>query len=262
MQEINVLIVDDEQEACENLQSILKDYIDEPINILGCANTTREAEEKIAALKPDAIFLDIEMPNENAFQFLERLESIPFEIIFVTAYDEYAIRAFKLNAVDYILKPISISELKKGIEKLKERVTYRRIMNSNAKAYGALAQQINTRKKQAQLILRENNNWEAIPFKNITYLKAMGSYSNLYYLQDGVEKCTLMSRAISEYEEVLPPEMFFRIHRSYLINCDHVQKITKGELPAVILKDNMELPVSRRRFTQLVGFLKNYKADA
>src|SRR5579872_4566369 len=91
---INVLIVDDEKEACVNLENILKDYVDEGINIVGLAHNAKEAERQINEFAPDAVFLDIEMPNENAFHFLERISPVNFEVIFVTAYDEYAIRAF------------------------------------------------------------------------------------------------------------------------------------------------------------------------
>ncbi|WP_118974359.1 LytR/AlgR family response regulator transcription factor [Taibaiella koreensis] len=258
MYTLNVLLVDDEREACENLQNILSQFIDHPVNTMGFAHSTREAEEKIQELGPDAIFLDIEMPNENAFQFLERLASVNFEIIFVTAYDEYAIRAFKLNAVDYILKPINIDDLRKAIEKLKERVTYRKVIHANAHGYNELAQQINLRKKQSQIILRDNNTWEALPFSNIVYIKAMGSYSKIFYQLNGEEKNILMSRSISEYEDLLPKDIFFRIHRSYLVNCGYVQKLTKEEIPSIVLMDKSILPIGRRRFSELVLFLKNY----
>src|ERR1700689_5825299 len=118
---LNVLIVDDEMEACDNLKNILMEYVDKEINIAGIANNTREAEAQINNFLPDAVFLDIEMPNENAFHFLSRISPFGFEVIFVTAYDEYAIKAFKLNAVDYILKPISIAELTAAVQKLKEK---------------------------------------------------------------------------------------------------------------------------------------------
>jgi len=97
---LNVIIVDDEMDACKNLQKILVEYVDSGINILSIANSTAEAEKQILEHKPDVVFLDIEMPNENAFEFLDRIVEINFEVIFVTAYDEYAIKAFKLNAID------------------------------------------------------------------------------------------------------------------------------------------------------------------
>lgn len=255
---MNVLLIDDEPEACANLQNILSEYIDEHIVIAGIAYNTKDAEEKIAELQPDAIFLDIEMPNENAFQFLERLSPINFEIIFVTAYDEYAVRAFKLNAVDYILKPINIDELIKAVKKLKERVTYRKVVNSNTTGhrYSELAQQINLKKKQQQLILRDNNTWETVPFKNVTYVKAMGSYCKIFYIDGDEEQSVLMSRSIAEYEEIFPEEIFFRVHRSYLVNCSYIKKILKDDVLSIQLQDKTILPIGRRRFSDLVLFLK------
>src|SRR5690242_15259365 len=119
---LQVLIVDDEKKACTNLKNILLEFVDPGIVIAGIANSTAEAESLIADTTPDAIFLDIEMPTENAFHFLDRISPVNFEVIFVTAYEEYAVRAFRLNAVDYILKPISIAELKKAVQRLKDRI--------------------------------------------------------------------------------------------------------------------------------------------
>ncbi len=257
METLNLLLVDDEQEACMNLKHILLDYIDKDINILDVAHSTKDAEEKIARLKPNAVFLDIAMPNENAFQFLERISPINFEIVFVTAYDEYAVRAFKLNAVDYVLKPIHIEDLRNAVEKLKEKVFYRNIVN-NVPVYSELSQQIGRKKKQSQIILKDNNIMEAVPFRHIHYIKAMGSYSMIYYFKNREEKTFLMSRPISEYEDLLPKDTFFRIHRSYLLNCSCIRKIVKDEIPSVILQDNTHLPIGRRRFSALMSFLENF----
>jgi two-component system LytT family response regulator len=254
---IRAIIVDDEHEACINLKNIINDYIQIDIDILDFAYSTFEAEEKIKTLNPDAIFLDIEMANENAFQFLERLSQIDFDIIFVTAYDEYAIRAFKLNAVDYILKPINIDELAKAIEKLQQRIKYRKIISNNPQGYQELAQQIRQKTQQQQIILKDNNQYETISFKDICYVKAMGSYSKIFFKKDNAYRSLLMSKAISEYEELFPNDLFFRIHRSYLVNCKFVNTISKEEM--IVSLDNKEtLPVGRRRFTELLQFLKKY----
>src|SRR5579872_2150289 len=115
---LKVLIVDDERKACINLRNLLLTYVDKDINIAGIASDTHDAYTQIIKHTPDAVFLDIEMPNENAFHFLERIGPVDFEVVFVTAFDEYAVRAFKLNALDYILKPISVSELRNAHAKL------------------------------------------------------------------------------------------------------------------------------------------------
>lgn len=261
MDGINVIIIDDEQEACSNLQNILNDYIEEKVDILAFANSTREAEEKILSLNPDAIFLDIEMPNENAFQFLERLPAINFEIVFVTAYDEYAIRAFKLNAVDYILKPINIGELGQAVKKLRERLNLKKLLQGQTSQYNELAAQISQKKKQHQIILRDKNDLEVVPFKDIIYVKAMGSYSQIVFSKGSVEKSLVMSRSIADYEEMLPSEIFFRAHKSYLVNCFFVKKIMKDEQLSVQLTNNTFLPVSRRRLSDMILFLKSHNLD-
>lgn len=259
MQEIiKVLLIDDEPEACDNLQNIINQFINDKITILGYAHSTQEAEQKIKALKPDAVFLDIEMPNENAFQFLERLDKIDFEIVFVTAYDEYAIRAFKLNAVDYILKPINIEELGNAVSKLRERVMVRNLLNTTADSYKDVANQISTKKKQQKIILSDSGHWESVSFTNIIYVKAMGSYSKIYYNNDAGEQSIIMSRSIAEYEEMLPEDLFFRIHRSVLVNCQYAYKIIKGDTKFLQLNNQTQLPIGRRRFTELVRFLKAY----
>lgn len=262
MDNIRAIIVDDEQEACTNLANILNEYIEEKIDILACVNSTTDAEEKIKKLTPDAIFLDIEMVNENAFQFLERLDIIDFEIIFVTAYDENAIRAFKLNAVDYILKPINIEELDKAIQKLKERIKYRKILSSTPNLYHNLAKQITKKASQQQLILKENNQYESVLFKDVRYVKAMGSYSKIFFKKGNTYKSLLMSRGIADYEELFPNDLFFRAHRSYLVNCKLINKISKEEM--IVFLDNKDtLPVGRRRFAGLLQFLqKNNFTDA
>lgn len=261
MEKINVIIIDDEQEACSNLQNILNEFIEEQINILAFANSTGEAEEKITRLQPDAIFLDIEMANENAFQFLERMQPFQFEIIFVTAYDEYAVRAFKLNAVDYILKPINIAELNEAVKKLSEKLRLKRLLQHQTPDYGDLAQQMNQKKKQHQIILRDKNDLEVVPFKDVLYVKAMGSYAQIVFLKGNTEKSLVMSRSIADYEDMLPSDIFFRAHKSYLVNCQFVKKIIREEQLSVELTNTTVLPVSRRRLSDMILFLKNHDLD-
>lgn len=253
---INVLIIDDEPEACANLQNILSEYIEGDICVKGCFHSTREAEAQITLLAPDAVFLDIEMPHENAFQFLERLEHIRFEIIFVTAYDEYAIRAFKLNAVDYILKPINISDLQLAVGRMADRLHYKRITSGAQGDYRELSEQIRRKKEQHHIIIRENHHMETVALQDIIYVKAMGSYSRLYYRKGAEDKNVLMSRPIAEYETLFPAEMFFRSHRSYLVNGRFLHKISREEMQ-VRMTNGEVLPIGRRRFSDLLTFLKS-----
>lgn len=253
---IKFLIVDDEKEACINLRNMLIEYVNPGLYIAGIANSTHEAEQQIAKIEPDAIFLDIEMPKENAFQFLERMSPFKFEVIFVTAYDEYAIKAFKLNAVDYILKPISIAELQHAVQKLQQRLNVKKFL-SNGGSFAEIANQIKNKIKQHRITLRDNNNIDVIDFKDICFVEAQGSYSRIVFLKNGEVKEITMSNSISEYEELLPTDHFYRVHRSYLINCAHVKKIIKEDAHYIVINETATIPVSRRRYLPLLEFLKN-----
>jgi two-component system LytT family response regulator len=256
---LSVLLVDDEIEACRNLKSILLEFIDPNINIVGVAHSTAEAEKQLQVHNPDAVFLDIEMPNENAFQFLERVSPIHFEVVFVTAYDEYAIRAFKLNAVDYILKPISISELANAVVKLKERMRYKSLIGAGGNGnndFSEVSKQITNKAKLNKITLKGNNNVELVSFKDIIYVEAFGKYSKVFFLKNNAVVDILTSYAISDYEELLPNEVFYRIHKSFLINCAHIKQIHKDDTTSLTMNYSITIPVSRRRFSSLLEFLQ------
>ncbi|ASZ11232.1 LytTR family DNA-binding domain-containing protein [Chitinophaga pendula] len=253
---VSFLIVDDEKEACKNLKNLLYTYVDPDIHIAGIAHTTEEAVQQITLLQPDALFLDIEMPGENAFGFLERIYPFSFEIVFVTAYDEYAIKAFKLNAVDYLLKPIDIPELVNAVRKVEEKLRYKHLHWDVDNTYGKLSKQINGKAKPQQITLKDNNCIEIVDFKHLIYVAANGSYSRIYFQKGNVVKDIILSHSIAEYEELLPPELFFRIHKSYLVNCMYVRQIIREDNPQVMVGDT-KLPVGRRRYAALMTYLKN-----
>jgi two-component system LytT family response regulator len=257
MDRINVFIVDDEIEACENLSTMLHKYTD--INIVGTAYTTADAEEQIAKLQPQVVFLDIEMHEENAFQFLDRVSPFSFDVIFVTAYDEYAIWAFKVNAIDYILKPIDPDEISRSLKRIRER--YAKDGGSSMSAtslFAPLELQIRDREKPQQIMLRNTDHHEVVLFKDIVYVEAIGRYSKIFFYQNSVLKWLLMSRNISEYEELFPANWFFRSHRSFLINCTYIKQLHKDkEAGFALLKDKQKLPVSRRKYSDLMLFLKS-----
>jgi two-component system LytT family response regulator len=252
---IKVLIVDDEKKACANLYNMISDFVDAPLQVCGIAYSTAEAELLIQQYRPDAIFLDIQMPHENAFDFLERISPINFEIIFVTAYDEFAVRAFKLSAVDYILKPISIVELSHAVGKLQEKIQYNHIVGKESVSYATLSRQIITRERFSKITLRGINGVEIVDIKDISFIEALSSYSKIQFYKNGALHEITMSNPLSDYEEILPEDMFFRIHRSYLVNCAQVVKIETDELNNIIVKPDVVLPVSRRRVGALKEFL-------
>ena len=253
---IKALIVDDENKACINLKSLLLDYVDPELNIVGLANSTREAEEMAIKFTPDVLFLDIEMPNENAFGFLDRISPVPFEVIFVTAYDEYALRAFKLNAIDYILKPISIPELRNAYAKLKEKLSFKKMFAEQQMSYSELSEQVNNKAKSHKITLRGTNSLEVVDFSDILFVEAQSSYSRIVFFKNGVEKELLLSHPLSDYEELLPDNLFCRIHRSYLINTKQIKKLASDSTNQVMMNNGLQIPISRRRYSSLIEFLE------
>lgn len=255
--EIGVVIVDDETGACENLKNLLSEYCGEGISLLGVANSTFDAERLIDKVTPDALFLDIEMPPENAFQFLERISPVNFEVVFVTAYDEYAIRAFKLNAVDYILKPISITELVDATRKLRERIEYKRLSLGGTVSYADMGRQMASKGRMQKLTLKDAANIEVVDFRNILFFEAQGSYSRVMFIKNDSVREKVMSTSLSDYEDMMPGDVFYRIHKSFLINCQHVKNIIRDDVGQVVINNEFTLPVSRRRFGALLEFLKS-----
>ena len=255
---LNILLIDDEIEACDNLRNILTTYVEPDINILGVAHDTKQAEILINETHPDAIFLDIEMPDENAFQFLKRIMPVNFEIIFVTAYDNFAIKAFKLNAVDYILKPISIDELSDAVAKLKQKLSIKQLLRSNENDIEVL-KQIANKERQHKIALRTFNHIEMVDFKDIYFIEANGSYCRFCFKKNGADEEATISNTIAEYEELFPSDIFFRIHKSYLVNCMHISKIRSDDTYEVITNGKYTLPVSRRRYASFIDFMKTNK---
>lgn len=256
---LQALLLDDEIDACKNLQSFLNRYWKDKIEIYGYALNTSDAEKLLEQVQPDVVFIDIEMPEENAFQFLERIQPFSFEIIFVTAYDEYALRALKLNAVDYILKPISIEELETAIHKLEEKIMLKQFA---AKVdypdnYSDLSHQMLQKAKQDKILLKNKTGMAMINFSDILYLEAEGSYTTFYFKEGETIKSLVMSNSILDYEELLPDDTFYRIHKSYLVNCRQISKVLKQDHNLVVMNNLTELPLSRRRYLGLVEFLKN-----
>lgn len=253
---LKVLIVDDEADACDNLHNMLTGYVDNNINIAGVAHDTTEAERLIAATMPDAVFLDIEMPDENAFAFLSRLHPYLFEVVFVTAYDTFAVRAFKLNAIDYVLKPICIEELQQAVEKLRHKIALKGAISTGGYNTDLLSQ-LAAREQTTKITLKGSNHIDMVDFADILFVEGLGSYSKLHYRKNNRTIEMTVSTAIYEYEELLPADLFFRVHKSYLINCAHIAEVNSSANNIVkLLGSAIEVPVSRRRIPSFIDFLK------
>jgi two-component system, LytTR family, response regulator len=237
---MRTIIVDDEPKNVRILNKLLTDYCKD-VKIIGSAADSNEAMHLINELKPDLVFLDIEMPNGNAFDLLDKLMPIHFEIIFITAFENYSLKAFKYSALDYLLKPVSIEDLEIAVQKAKNQTNNKNI-NLQVKS---LLQNINVANKGLQKIaVHTLEGLEFLKIENIIRLEAKGSYTE-FYLND--KSKIIGSKSIKEYEDLLSEDIFIRIHNSHIVNLNYIKKYHKGRGGYIILEDGKNIEVATRR---------------
>ena len=235
---LKAIIVDDEPKARENLQILLQDFV-KGVEVVALCQDIAEAMEAVNTKSPDIVFLDIQLQRETGFDLLTRLKEINFEVIFTTAYTEYAIKAFKFSAIDYLLKPIDIEDLKKAVGKVEKRVNNN--MNSRLKE---LVQNLKFESTENyKLALPTLEGLVFIKVNDIIYCEASSNYTQIYTSEGKY----LVSKTLKEYDELLSDHNFFRIHNSYLININSIKKYVKGDGGYVVLNDNTSLDVSKRK---------------
>ncbi len=240
MARYRTLIVDDEALARERLKRLLKDFPE--IEIIGEADSGEDALEKIRARQPDLIFLDIQMPGKNGFEVLAELERTQLpRIIFVTAYDEYALRAFEVNAVDYLLKPVKRERLKAALERLPQTLASREVEAQMNQLLTYLRQPTYLQR----LTVRKGDRIIFLETADILYFKAEDKYT--FAVTESQEE--IVDYTLNQLEEKLDPNQFVRIHRGHIINRAHLKELRRwfGGRYVAILKDKnqTQLPVSR-----------------
>jgi len=235
---IKSIIVDDEKHGRENLAGILAQHCPE-ITVSGEADSVENAIQFIKKEKPELVFLDIEMPKANGFQLLEYFAEINFEVIFVTAYDNYAIKAIRFSAADYILKPINYKDLKVAVEKVAQRIK-RKAENERIKElHRNILQPENPR-----IGLPTGDRIEFVNVKDIVHCKGEGNYTHIY-LERG--KHLLVAKTLIEFEELLNEYSFIRTHKSHLVNLKHVSAYLKTDGGMLQLSNGENVAISRRR---------------
>src|SRR5688572_3299056 len=248
---LKALIVDDEPKARENLQILLHDFV-EGVEAVGLCENIAEATEAVRAHAPDVVFLDIQLQRETGFDLLTRLKEINFEVIFTTAYSEYAIKAFKFSAIDYLLKPIDIEELKRAVAKVEKRKD-----DTIGSRLNELMNNLKTNSvENYKLALPTSDGLVFIKMLDIIYCEASSNYTEIT-LADG--KKYVVSRTLKEYEDLLEGYNFYRIHNSYLINLNAIKKYVRGDGGYVVMSDDKSLDVSKRKKD---GFLSRIGAKA
>jgi two-component system LytT family response regulator len=246
---IKAIIVDDEDLARESLKEVLERFDD--IKIINECTNGFEAVQAAQRLKPDLIFLDIQMPKLDGFDVVELLGKETPLIIFVTSYDEYALRAFEAEALDYLLKPVKPERLQQSVERVREQFQLK-----NSKPFETLIDKHrNFQAPLSRILIRYGTEVFIIPADDIIYFEAQDDYVKVYTHAQG--KSYLKSERMSHLEKMLDPQFFCRIHRSYIININFLKKIEpySKDSRLAILQNGKKLPISRAGYNRLLELL-------
>lgn len=245
---IKAVIIDDEPRCITALRGDLEMFCPEVQVVEGC-HSAKEGLLSIKKNKPDLIFLDVEMPWMNGFEMLEVFDGeINFQIIFTTAYDNFAARAFRVSAVDYLLKPIDNKDLIVAIQKVKKAMQDK----ENGSNVSNLLQNIKAPAEQQKIAIATRNGYSFVAVSEIIYCKGNGSYTTVYLSN---QKQVILSKSVGETEQLLPAELFERIHNSVLVNVLYIDQFVKSDGTYIIMKNGDELSVSKSKKEQLLSRL-------
>ncbi len=243
---IKAIIVDDEKHAIITLEHLLKKF--EEVEILATIQDSTLAKEIILEKKPDLLFLDIEMPSLNGFELLQQFETIDFKVVFTTAYDQYAIKALKINALDYLLKPIDPSEIRLALDKyLNDQIftSDEQISHLN---------QFKINQMSETLALSTHKGLIFIKIKDVMYFEADGSYTHVV-MNNGEQH--LVSKSLANFEEVLVDNpLFFRSHKSNLVNLNSIKQYIRGEGGELIMMNDKSIVLSRNKKQEFLNLFK------
>jgi len=248
---IRCVLIDDESNSLEMMEWLLKTYCPQ-VKIEAMCNAASKGIEAINKYKPDLVFLDIEMPHMNGFDMLEQFDKLFFDVVFCTAYDQFAIRAFKYSALNYLLKPIDPEDLKETIRRIEERKS-----TPSKEQIELLFQNIKqTVKPTAQRIaLTTGDGMIFVPTQDILYCQAESNYTSVV-LAGG--KKIVVSKVLKDIDEALSGPDFFRVHNSYLINLNQISKFVRGDGGYVIMADGATVSISRSRRQEFMELFEKF----
>jgi len=245
---LKVIIVDDEADAITVLENIINinktDY-----EIVAKTTNPVDAVGLIVEHKPDVVFIDIEMPELDGFQVLKSIPDINFEVIFATAYENYAVKAIKENALDYILKPATIPEVLEALEKAKKRKLDKK---NSFPEYETLLDNVNN-KRLSKIKIPTSSGFEFVETSDLISLEADGPYTTAYFKNSDK---LVISKSIKQLEELLETNSFFRLHRSFIVNVEYIKRFERDRY-SVVMSDGSVIPLSRRRYDAFMDFLDN-----
>lgn len=237
------IIIDDELRARTTLSQMLNMYCP-TIEITGQADSVLSGLTLIKQINPDIVFLDIKMPDGTGFDLLNRLEKINFALIFLTAFDEYAVKAFKFSAVDYLLKPIDPDELTAAVDRAIDT------LKNKTNQLAPLIENLKTiRRESKKIVLKTAESIYLVSIADIIRCESTGNYTR-FFLTD--KKAILVSRTLKDYDELLTEYGFYRVHQSHLVNLSHINRLDKADGGVIIMNDGQQVPISTRKKDALI----------
>ncbi len=248
-----VIIIDDESNSREHLKNLIEEYCP-LLSVNGEADGVDSGFKLIQQLKPDAIFLDIAMQDGTGFDLLDRFNNYPFQVIFQTAFDEFAIKAFKYSAVDYLLKPVSISDLVKAANKIADDQNRSEITQQLSNLL-----ELSKKKKFERIVLTSNEGMHFIETSDIVRLQADVNYTTFYL--NSKERITV-TKTIKSFEDLLPEDSFFRPHQSHIVNLKYVKKILKEDGGYALMEDDSKVSISRRKKDHFITVMQNNSTNS
>jgi two-component system LytT family response regulator len=242
---IKSLIVDDEPNNVIILANLIQDFCP-TVTVMGHANNATKAEALIREMKPDLVFLDIEMPYGNGFDVLDKLRPVDFEVIFVTAFDEYTLRAFRYCALDYLLKPVNIKELQQSVSRAEQNV---QLKNFDRRLDGFLENFKKSASEVPKIALPGKKGVVFIPMADIIRCEGNRGYTSIFIKNKGK---IISSKNIKEYEALLPESTFYRVHNSHLVNLTCINGYQRGRGGYLEMEDGAVIEVAVRRKEELL----------
>jgi two-component system LytT family response regulator len=239
---IRTLIIDDEKNNREKIRRLLEDHFPN-IQVVGEADRVRSGIESIFSNNPELVLLDIRLPDGDAFELLEQLDQVNFKIIFITAYEEYALKAIKFSALDYLLKPVLLDDLREAIAKAENQ-----LMNELKLQLVELSSNLH-RSSPKRIVLKTADKLHFIPVNEIMRCEADKNYTT-FFLVEG-EKI-IVSRPIMDYEDILSEQGFYRLHKSHIVNLSCIKSYEKADGGTVILTDGTHVPVAMRKKNRMI----------
>ncbi len=240
MHMIKAVLIDDEKNALEMMEWLLRTYAPEVV-VQAVCSSAQQGMQAIVSHQPDVVFLDIEMPKMNGFEMLEQIGKFNFDVVFCTAYDQFAIKAFRYSALNYLLKPVDPDDLKETIQRIHER---KHLPTSDQITMLLQHMQQQGRSTPPRIALTTNDGLVFVPTAEILYCEAESNYTQVV-LEGG--KKILVSRTLKEIDETLSGQDFYRIHSSYLIQINRIRKFIRGDGGYLVMDNDAQIPISRSR---------------